>query len=329
MPHNKRKRVNSDPTKSDSDDDDYAEVPEARKTVRRAGPKKQRKKARTSRHGRDASDEDEDEEFSGESFEEDVIQDSEPEVVELNQRGRPKRSAAAKIEKYEDKSDSEGSEAEIKAAPPRSKVVRLVLNPSKKDAPARSTRATSIPQGRRGLSAEPLSAGIRKSSRLHHDEDDPIVALSNSGRHAEIISKHSGSPEGARSSRPTRGGKGIKAPADTAEDERPPTGQGAGKTISKKPRGKTVVTRRTGRQTIEGADDGAEDEPAEAENEGENEGENDDEAGDAAETDAKERTADAEADNDAAEAGASDADDDEDGLPVTRGRGKVGIPTTR
>ncbi|KAI9724929.1 MAG: hypothetical protein M1812_000205 [Candelaria pacifica] len=220
MPGNRNKRrADFDPNKSDSDDSTYSAS--ASRAVRNKAPqhpirKPPRKKQRRA-YG-DGSGENTDEEDLGEESFEDEIEEEE---VEIDQRtGRPKRQSAKKIVKYEE-SDEESTnfnleeeiedDVEEKAKPKRKKmIVKLNIGtPQQTPAPAsRSNRARSSSHGaKRGPTPEAI--GTRRSTRIAHDPHDPIVALTDSGRHAEIIQPATYSPP-RTSSRPMHGGKGIR-----------------------------------------------------------------------------------------------------------------------
>ncbi|KAI9798336.1 MAG: hypothetical protein M1825_005385 [Sarcosagium campestre] len=225
-----------DPTKSDSEDENYDEKPQRVKTSKpsRSGTKKSLKRKRRNQNSDESDDIETDSDEAEESFEE----DEEPRVeepVEIDPNtGRPRRSVTKKPVVYEEDSDSdELAESPPAEEPPpkktkKSQVVTLKLNNPKRPPPVatgRSSRANSAPRGRRKGSSEPLSAGLtRRSSRLHHDENDPIIALSGSGKHAEYVERGTRSPE-APPIRLTRGGKGLKKPttSDVLEESEPPT----------------------------------------------------------------------------------------------------------
>ncbi|KAI9817975.1 MAG: hypothetical protein M1832_004496 [Thelocarpon impressellum] len=224
MPLNKRKREIADPLKSDSDDEDYDDraAPAAGPSRPKPSGSRVRKpvKRKRTEYGSESLESDEDGEEDEESYEEDAVEDE----IEFDDRtGRPKRSATKKRITYEESEDDNepgsdlvAEEDESPKKPKRSQVIKLKVR-TPQPTPAPTTRnartgSVTVTRGRRGPSAEPLSAGTRRSTRLHQDDQDPIVALSDSGRHAEIVGTGTQSPEG-RARRNTRGGKGIKAPA--------------------------------------------------------------------------------------------------------------------
>ncbi|KAI9798091.1 MAG: hypothetical protein M1833_004988 [Piccolia ochrophora] len=226
--YGKRKLEEFDPTKSDSDDENYDERTERPSKSRpsRSRQKGSGKKRKRVAYGSDESDAlDSDGDEGEESFEAESAR--EEETIEVDERtGRPKRLTTKRTVKYEEGSDSESDEIadspESEQPPPKrqkkSQVIKLKINTARvtPGAGGRTTRAGSAPRGRRGASSEPLSAGTRRSSRLHHDEQETMIALTDSGRHAQIIRPGTHSPEQLSPPRPTRGGKGIRAPETSA-----------------------------------------------------------------------------------------------------------------
>ncbi|KAH0538761.1 hypothetical protein FGG08_004649 [Glutinoglossum americanum] len=223
--HFKRKFEDFDPNASDPDDDDYDAKAEraARPKPSKNQPKKRSKRSRRSGYATDGSEDPSDDDVSEEDYEDVEEAPEEEEDVEINERtGRPKRRATKKTTTYTESTDDD--EPIIEASEPEEKprkrlTVKLKVNtPAPTPGPGRTSRAGSVTRSRRGLSSEPLSAGTRRSSRLHHDEHDPIIALSGSGRHAEIIESGTKSPE-SKPIRATRGSKGLKAPSTIVEAE--------------------------------------------------------------------------------------------------------------
>ncbi|KAH0565820.1 hypothetical protein GP486_000789 [Trichoglossum hirsutum] len=234
--HYKRKLEDFDPNASDPDDDDYDA--KAERTVKpkssKSHSKKRSKRSRRSGYATDGSEDPSDDGLSEEEDYEDVEEvPEEEEEVEINERtGRPKRQTTKKTTTYTE-GDTDDDDLVIEASeeeekPRKRLTVKLKVNtPGPTSGPSRTSRAGSAPRSRRGHSNEPLSAGTRRSSRLHHDEHDPIIALSGSGRHAEIIEPGTKSPEN-KPVRATRGSKGLKAPSTITEAE-----EGAGSTPAK------------------------------------------------------------------------------------------------
>ena len=223
---NKRKAEEFDPNKSDSADSTYgasaSRSTRSRATRSQPGKQPARKKQRRKLED-DASDEISNESLlSDVSFEEHV--EEEPELDENT--GRPKRQAAKNRPVYHEDSDDDIEDAEDapdpppqgistpkkKAGKPRSLVLKLnVSTPQPNPAPASTRRSTRARSGSAGVvRAMPSgSTQIRRSSRIAHDDSDPIVALTDSGHHMDIIRPGTRSPD-TNTTRAKRGGKGIK-----------------------------------------------------------------------------------------------------------------------
>jgi ATPase family AAA domain-containing protein 2 len=163
--------------------------------------------------------------------------------VERNPRtGRGVRSAAKKKITYEEPSDDEieaeesddtpvrrtakkrGSRRQTSTpAPKRSLVVKLPI-PIDPGSLMEGRRVTRARMGSRGVAKrEPTpqahsAMGTRRSSRISHDDQEPLVALSDSGRHENITRTGTQTPEPQPppSRRATRGGKGLKKPPVSA-----------------------------------------------------------------------------------------------------------------
>lgn len=217
MPLRHKRNRDFDPNRSDSDDETYgtsAVKPLRSKPSRSQQSHPSRKRQRRQYDG-DDSDEDviEESDLSGGISDEDDIEDVE---VEVGPSGRPRRQAAKKQAIVEE-SDSDEFEKDLIESEPgkraRSKpslVVKLkVQTPSQTPAPRRSTmaRSGSFPTSRPSSSHNPHS-NTRRSSRIAHDETEPVIALTNSGNHVDILRAGTHSPP--EMSRPTRGGKGVK-----------------------------------------------------------------------------------------------------------------------
>lgn len=227
MPNrNKRKAEDFDPNKSDSADSTYGASASrsTRSRPARSQPGKQpaRKKQRRKLDD-DVSDEiSNDSLLSDVSFEEHI--EEEPELDENT--GRPKRKVAKNRPVYQEESEDEIEDAEDdpdpapqetstpkkKGGKPRSLVLKLnVSTPQPNPAPAPNRRSTRARSGSAGvIRAMPSgSTQIRRSSRIAQDDSDPIVALTDSGHHMDIIRPGTRSPE-TNTTRAKRGGKGIK-----------------------------------------------------------------------------------------------------------------------
>lgn len=233
----KRTLEDFDPLKSDSADSTYsasAARPTRTKPSKTHRGKPARKRQRRG-YGADGSDDiSENSEVSEESYEEGNLPEEEVEIDERT--GRPKRKVTKTRPVYqESEGDSEtfheAVDSEAEGDPPakrqrkgkRSLVLKLnVRTPQPTPAPARrSTRARSgsVTVKRRSSPSEMASGGTRRSSRIAHDESETIVALTDSGRHADIIRAGTRSPEGIPP-RALKGGKGIKSlPASAIVEE--------------------------------------------------------------------------------------------------------------
>lgn len=225
---NKRGLRDFDPNASDPEDLDW-DVAEREK---RASPQKKRNRASSARQrpqkrqrrgyrGSDVEDDDGDLEtddaFTSQSSEEDI---------EINPTtGRSVRRAAKKPIKYEEFSeddiqDTPSEDDEVrpqrrKAKERKSLIIVLKVPGMKKPTAARNLRArtgSKQPIARGKTKTPEVAAGIRRSSRLSHDIDEPMVALTSSGKHVDIVRQGTRSPEPVIG-RVTRGGKGLKQPA--------------------------------------------------------------------------------------------------------------------
>ncbi|KAJ6780509.1 hypothetical protein PWT90_07333 [Aphanocladium album] len=211
MVSSKRKRVleDFDPNKSDSDDENF-DPTEVR-------PSRSSKKARSvggSRSGRKkghryrGSDIDDDDDELSDSQEDSFLDDDEEEDEDapINAAGRRTRKVAVQAQNYAESSEEEAQlsddakkesndeEREKKSTRASSRVVKLkVPSAALSNMPRRATRATS------------------------HDQED-LVELSTSGRHA-VASRDSASrsPEPV-TRRSSRASKGIKMPPETIDE---------------------------------------------------------------------------------------------------------------
>ncbi|MCJ1321171.1 hypothetical protein MMC15_006515 [Xylographa vitiligo] len=227
----KRTLEDFDPTKSDSDDSDYdASTVRPRGTkaskIHRAKPV--RKRQRTT-YGGDASEDISESDVAEDSYEQ---EESEVELPEIDSRtGRPVRKAAKKRVAYQESDeDSEEFMKTVESAAEeessrknqkqqQSRILKLKVGTPQQPT-RRSTRARSgSVSARRPPTAEP-SSGTRRSSRIAHDDTETMVALTNSGHHADIVRVGTRSPEGIPR-RALKGGKGLKRPPASAifEDE--------------------------------------------------------------------------------------------------------------
>lgn len=228
----KRKLEHFDPNKSDSNDDDYESAAPGRSRSRKSVGKPRSKpkrgaKLKNKRPRYNGSDVEDDDDISDESMlEASFHDDDDEEEPEKTETGRPLRGVVKNAVKYEE--EESGSDIEEESAtsededvvPSRrqkkpEKIVKLKLTLNKTPVPsARNTRATSMARSAKGASIEPIGTAnrARRNTRAHTEEvDEPLVALSNSGRHA--VAQGSASPETAVSrAGATRGAKGMKKP---------------------------------------------------------------------------------------------------------------------
>lgn len=222
----------------DSSDDDYddkaASVSKSRSKKAHNRSKPARKRPRRT-YGSGSEDEDNDEDdslLSGSSGE----SDKEEEPVEMNEHGRPLRKAAKARKTYEesDPDDDEmlggqtsgSGEEEIKP-PSRSKNTRRKLivklkTGTPRTTPAPTTRNLRKRSGSHSSKQPPTptdagARGTRRSSRLSGDDEETLVGLSNSGKHAEVV--RAGSREPEVPVRHSKGGKGLKHPSNSTIPE--------------------------------------------------------------------------------------------------------------
>ncbi|KAK5135078.1 hypothetical protein LTR08_005603 [Meristemomyces frigidus] len=235
----KRKR-DFDPTRSDSDDGDFNEKspprprPQGRlKRVKSSARKPLKRRKEVYGDSEEDIDADEDDAISEEeSFAESSGHDV---ALERNPRtGRGVRSVAKKPVKYEEPSedDIEAVDSDPDPSHPtpargkrralaskkKSLIVRLKLSGPKKMDGKRPTRSRtgSKSMAKREPTPQSLNAmGTRRSSRISHDEQAPLLALTNSGHHETVARAATQTPE-PPSRRPTRGSKGLKKPPVSA-----------------------------------------------------------------------------------------------------------------
>lgn len=224
MPARKRKAEDFDPLKSDSEDSTYgASAPRSAK-VKPAKPhrvKPSRKKQRRHDDDADGSDVISDEsDLSEGSF--GRLEEDEPEIDERT--GRPKRKAAKNRPTYQDGDTDDSIEDRAfpvvpKATTPKKKgkgkslVLKLNIGTPQPNPPPvkRNTRARSGSVNVARPNSSDAIQPTRRSSRINRDESEPIVQLTESGRHADIVRLGTRSPD-VEIMRAKRGGKGIKKP---------------------------------------------------------------------------------------------------------------------
>lgn len=216
----KRKIDDFDPNKSDSADSTYGASASRHAKARPSKSQQNKPSRKRQRRDYDGSDDisDDEDDISDDSFHEQPRIDEEATDYD-DVTGRPKRKAKEKRQTYQEP-DSEDDDIEDsvsnqvvtpkKRKITQSKIVKLKITPRATPNPTRrSTRARSG-----SISARPSSAGIfsgtRRSSRIAHDETEPIVALTDSGHHANIVRPGTRSPPSGGLHRPKLGGKGPK-----------------------------------------------------------------------------------------------------------------------
>ncbi|KAK5171727.1 TAT-binding protein-like protein 7, AAA ATPase [Saxophila tyrrhenica] len=232
----KRKFDTFDPNKSDSDDLDYGATsspakskPRARSQKPKSGARKPTKRRRETYNDSDieadSNEVTEDDSFGQPSEEEEVALETNPRT------GRSVRSVAKKPIKYEEQSedDIEADDSDRRPQKATSKRAGRANSPVKKEKSSlviklklpsqnmsgagsrRSARAgSSRPTTKRGSTPQAQSAfATRRSSRISHSEEQPLVALTDSGRHEQVTRASSSTPPPAR---PTRASKGLKKP---------------------------------------------------------------------------------------------------------------------
>lgn len=234
-----KRKPEFDPTKSDSDDLDF----QATTSSPRARPQSRLKKSKSklparkpAKRRRDAYGDSQDdiEPDSEEVSEEEAsfAESDESQHVERNPlTGRSVRSVTKKPVTYEEPSEdeieAEDSEPSRRPTPararkreavdePKSLVIKLKL-PNKMDG-GRTMRSRTGSKGIAKRESTPLahSVGTRRSSRISHDEEGPLVALTESGKHEQVTRAGSQTPEPPPSKRATRGGKALKKPPVSA-----------------------------------------------------------------------------------------------------------------
>ena len=223
----------------ESGDDDYddkapaASKSRSQRSRQRSKPARKRQR-RTYGSGSEDGDGDEDDSLLSGSF---SVSDKE-EPVEMNENGRPLRQAAkSRVVTYEESDPddddevqgqtSEGDEEEIKPPPksrkPLQRLIVKLRTGTPKSPPAANPRNLRKRSGSHSSKPPPTptkeasARGMRRSSRISHDDEETLIGLSNSGRHAEVV--RAGSREPEVPVRQTRGGKGLKYPSKSTIDE--------------------------------------------------------------------------------------------------------------
>ncbi|TKX27437.1 ATPase-like protein 2 [Elsinoe australis] len=219
--YTKRKLEDFDPNKSDSDDGDYdnrgspVSRPRAKaKSSRAAAAGRKPVKRRRETYGSDDDDIEDDLSFSeqSESFGEESDEEAGPAINPST--GRRQRKAARKPVKYEEDSDEEiqATESEEDTSPrardkkPQSRPSLIVKLRMPSTRPTRSSRPTS----RRGATPETSAAGARRSSRISRHSEEPLLQLTDSGKHTVVTREGSQAPSEEGPQRTSRGSKGVK-----------------------------------------------------------------------------------------------------------------------
>ena len=223
-----------------SDDDDYDD---------KAPRESKSRRTKSSHHGRPAKKKrrthlDDDSELEDSDVEESA-EDSyaqsehEDEAVETNEHGRPVRRATKAAVTYEEPSSEEeitsSSQSEkddrpaaktgMKGGVKRKRLIVKLKTSGTPVPPPRNLRTRSGSYGGKHLppSSESKPRGTRHSSRIAGDDEETVVALTNSGNHVEVVRAGSKDPEGIPA-RAMKGGKGLKYPSKSTIDEEEDSG---------------------------------------------------------------------------------------------------------
>lgn len=214
-----------------SDYDDSAPARSKRSKASRSQPRRKRTK-RTTRQGYDDSDITNDSSLDDDMSEDDLMNSSsDDEPVQTTSTGRPSRRAAKKATYEESSSANEAELSEVDSDQQhetRSPQKRLLVTLKTRATPtsARNVNSASIKATRTRSGSNAASDqgfGIRRSSRIAHDDASDLFGLTNSGN-LGVTRKGTQSPEIA--SRPQRGGKGIMVSTKSVieEGEEPSSG---------------------------------------------------------------------------------------------------------
>ncbi|KAF1913922.1 hypothetical protein BDU57DRAFT_327367 [Ampelomyces quisqualis] len=219
-----KRKFDIDPNASDPDDYDYdaSERPPPQRRRNRGTPGAKKRGSKRQRRTYGGSDVDDDSEILSDDSFTDRSESEEPEINPAT--GRSVRRATKKQVKYQ-----ESEEDEIEATPSGSDDDEPISNTRRRAKPSveevekpslivklkmpdhASGRTLRTRTGSKSIARgkTPDVAGARRSSRLSHDVETPIVALSDSGKHVKIVREGTRSPEPVVS-RATRGGKGLR-----------------------------------------------------------------------------------------------------------------------
>jgi hypothetical protein len=213
-PSSKRRHDEPDILQSDPDDSDYSHStaqPRNQKPSKKQRSKRIGKRKRTKQDD-DGSDNVSESDVSEDFHEDDPVEDIEE--VDINPKtGRPLRTAAKEKKRYlesedEDESDiirDEPATKRVKVAH-QSLILKLPAAVTPQPISRRGTRARSGSTSAKRPPIEGNSGATRRSSRIAHEESETLVALTNSGHHADIVRIGTRSPEGI----PRRALKGVK-----------------------------------------------------------------------------------------------------------------------
>lgn len=218
-----KRKFDIDPNASDPDDYDYdaSERAPPQRRRNRGTPAAKKKGSKRQRRAYAGSDVDDDDEIVSDDSFTDRSESEEPEINPAT--GRSVRRATKKQVKYEESEDeiedtpSEDDDdqplvsSRQRAKPSVEEVERPSLIVKLKMPDHASGRSLRTRTGSKSIARgkTPDVPGARRSSRLSHDVEAPIVALSDSGRHVNIVREGTRSPDPVIS-RATRGGKGPR-----------------------------------------------------------------------------------------------------------------------
>ncbi|KAI9706153.1 MAG: hypothetical protein M1820_004914 [Bogoriella megaspora] len=211
----KRRLEDFDPNKSDSEDLDYGADSPPRSRKSKSSKAKQKKPAKRPRRAYDSDDDELVEDDSDEISEESEAGSSDQEA-ELNPRtGRRVRSAAKKNIRYEESDEEEIEETgksdsdrdELQQTHRKQYIVKLKVNSHTTARPTRS-------RGRTGATPAAEMTATRRSRRISHDDKEPAIELTDSGKHAQPARSRTTTPE-APPRRSSRAAKGLKKPPST------------------------------------------------------------------------------------------------------------------
>lgn len=218
-----KRKFDIDPNASDPEDFDYDDAEQRTAPPRRRNrgtPSAKKNPSKRQRREYNGSDIDDDEVIASDDSFTDRSESEEPEINPAT--GRSVRRATKKEIKYEESEDDEiqDSTSEDDLAPSNSRrrakpsieevskptlIVKLKMPEHASGRNLRTrTGSKSVARGK-----TPDVFGARRSSRLSHDVEAPMVQLSDSGKHANIVRTGTRSPD-IVIPRATRGGKGPR-----------------------------------------------------------------------------------------------------------------------